>query len=69
MNGLTLSYTVKKIIDFPVPCRDVNNQTLRGWEKLKNSRPGRVWLVTFRLGKGKPQTFFYSVFTNIFFDV
>jgi hypothetical protein len=24
-------------------------------------RPGRVWLVTYRLGTGKSQTFFYSV--------
>ncbi len=26
-----------------------------------NSRPGRVWLVTSRLGTGKSLTFFYSV--------
>jgi hypothetical protein len=28
---------------------------------LNYSRPGRVWLVTSRLGTGKPLTLFYSV--------
>ncbi len=48
----------KKVIAFPVPSRDVTNhcnQTLPGWD---NSRPGRVCLVTFRLGTGKTITFF-----------
>jgi hypothetical protein len=27
-----ISYTVKKVIDFPVPSRDVTNQTLPGQE-------------------------------------
>ena len=36
-------YTVKKVTDFPVPSRDVTNQTLPGWEKSNYSRPGRVW--------------------------
>jgi hypothetical protein len=35
-------YTVKKVIVFPVPSRDVTNQTLPGWELLNYSRPGRV---------------------------
>jgi hypothetical protein len=56
-----LSYTVKKVNDFPVPSRDVTNQTLPGRECLNYSRPVRVWLVTPRLGPGKWQTFFYSV--------
>ena len=53
----------KKFDDFPIPSpsRDVTNQTLPGWEKFNNSRPGRVWLVTCRLGTGKSLTFFYSV--------
>jgi hypothetical protein len=55
------SYTVKKVNYFPVPSRDVTNQTLTGREYLNYSRPGRVWLVTSRLGMGKWQTFFYSV--------
>ena len=32
-----------------------------GQELLHYSRPGRVWLVTSRLGTGKSLTFFYSV--------
>ncbi len=53
--------TVKKINYFPVPSRDVTDQTLPGREKFNYSRPGRVWPVTSRLGTGKWQTFFYSV--------
>jgi hypothetical protein len=55
------TYTVKKVNDFPVPSRDVTNQILLGWEKLNFSRPGRVWLVTSRLGTGKSLNLFYSV--------
>jgi hypothetical protein len=36
---------------------DVTNPTLSG----RYSRPGRVWLVTSQLGKGKSLTIFYSV--------
>ncbi len=50
------TYTVKKVIGFPVTSREVTNQTLP-----PSSRPGRVWLVTSRLVSGKPITFFYSV--------
>jgi hypothetical protein len=53
--------TVKKVIDFPVPGRDVTDQTLQVREKLNYSRPGRVWSVSSRLETGKPMTFFYSV--------
>ncbi len=50
-------YTVKKGYRFSRPrSRDVTNQT-----KLNYSRSERVWLVTTRLGTGKPITFFYSV--------
>ncbi len=47
-------YTVKKGSDFTVTSRDVTNKT---------SRPGMVWLVTFRLGTGewKIANHFYSV--------
>ena len=34
---------------------------LTGREKFNYSRPGRVWLLTSRLGMGKSLTFFYSV--------
>ena len=51
-------YTVKKVIDFPVPSREVTNQTLPGRELFNYSRPGRVWLVTSRLGTEKAITFF-----------
>jgi hypothetical protein len=44
-------HTVKKVIDFPVPSRDVT---------INYSGPGRVWLVTSRLGTGKSLIFFYS---------
>jgi hypothetical protein len=53
--------TVKKVSDFPIPSRDVTYQTLHGREELNYSRPGRVWLVTSRLGTGNFITFFYSV--------
>jgi hypothetical protein len=43
-------YTVKKVTDFPVPIQDITDQTLPGMEKFNYSRPGRVWLVTSRLG-------------------
>jgi hypothetical protein len=55
-------YTVKKIVDFPVPRRDVTNQTLPGWELFNHYQPGRVWLLTSRLGTGKSTNFFYSVY-------
>jgi hypothetical protein len=51
-------YTVKKVIVFPVLNRDVTNQTLPGRELLNYYWPGRVWLVTSRLGTGKTMTFF-----------
>ena len=50
--------TVKKVSDFPVPSRDVTNQTLPGRELLNYSWPQRVWLVTYRLGVGKTLTLF-----------
>jgi hypothetical protein len=37
-----IKYTVKKGSHFPVPSRDVTDQTLSGREKLNYSRPGRV---------------------------
>jgi hypothetical protein len=59
--GTKTSYTVKKVSGFPVPSRDVIDQTLPGQELLNYSYPGRVWFVTSRLGTGKPLNFFYSV--------
>jgi hypothetical protein len=53
-----ISTLLKKIIVFPVPSRGVTNQTLSGRELLNYSRPGRVWLVTSRLGTGKTIIFF-----------
>jgi hypothetical protein len=47
--------TVKKVIIFRVPSRDVTNQTLPGQELLNCSRPGRVWLLT---GDGKSDNLF-----------
>jgi hypothetical protein len=32
VEGLYYTYTVKKVSDFPVPSRDVTNQTLSGRE-------------------------------------
>ncbi len=54
-------YSVKKVILFPVPSRDVTNQSLPGRELLNYSRPGRVWLVTSRLGTGKTQCCGYGI--------
>ncbi len=56
-----LTYTVKKVIVFPVPSRDVTDQTLPGGEYFNPSQPGRLWLVTSQLGTGKTINFFYSV--------
>jgi hypothetical protein len=44
------SYTLKKVIDFPVPSRNVTNQTLPDWELKTYSRPRRVWYVTSQMG-------------------
>jgi hypothetical protein len=54
--------TVKKDSDFPVPSRDVPNQTLRG-------RPERVCLVTSRLGTGKSLTVFYNEVAHLLPDL
>jgi hypothetical protein len=43
----------KKDGDFPVPSRNVTNQTLPGREYLNYSPPGRVWLVTSLAGWGR----------------
>jgi hypothetical protein len=60
-----LTYTVnKKVCNFPVPSRDVTDETLPGREKLNYSRLGRVSSVTSRLGTGKQITLFYSVCTE-----
>ncbi len=53
-----INCTVKKVIVFPVPNRDVMNQSLRGRKKFYNSRPGRVWLVTYRLQGRENRTLF-----------
>ncbi len=45
------------ISDFPVPSRDVTNQTLPGQEWLNYIPLGKIWFVTFRLGMGKSLTF------------
>ncbi len=57
-------YTVKKVIVFPVPSRGFTNKTPLGRELLNYSQPGRVWLMTFRLGTGKPVTFFTEYVLN-----
>jgi hypothetical protein len=46
-------YTVKKAIVFPVPIRDVTNQTLSGREEFNNSRPGRFWVSDIPAGDEK----------------
>jgi hypothetical protein len=45
-------YNVKKIIDFPVPSRNVSNQTLPARESLISDIPA---------GDGKIDNLFYSV--------
>jgi hypothetical protein len=51
-------YTVKKVCGFPVPSRDVSNQT-------NYSRSGRVWLVSSPLGTGKSITRFLQCVTPV----
>jgi hypothetical protein len=43
----TIPYTAKKVSNFPSPAGMPDTRM-----------PGRVWLVTYRLGTGKSQTFF-----------
>ncbi len=54
----------KRLAIFYVPSRVVANQTLPCRELLNYSLPGRVWLLTSRLGTGKKITLFYSVVYN-----
>jgi hypothetical protein len=55
---LTSMHSVKKVIVFPVPSRDVTNENLPGRKLLNYSRPGRIWFVTSRLESGKRYPFF-----------
>jgi hypothetical protein len=50
----------KKFLVFPVPSRDVTNQTPPGRELLNYSQPGKVWLVTSRLHRKKSFSIFLS---------
>ncbi len=52
LNTITkmVTYTVQKVIVFPIPSQNVTNQTLPGRKLLNYSWPGRFWLVTSRLG-------------------
>ncbi len=50
---------LKKVNDFPVPSRDVTNQTLYGREWLNYSRPGRNCGIP--AGNGKIDNLCYSV--------
>jgi hypothetical protein len=52
--------TVKKVIVFPGPSRDVTNQTPPGQELLNYYQQGRVLLMTSRLGTEKNYNLFYS---------
>ncbi len=54
-----VAHTVKKVENFPVPSRDVTNQTLPGRDKLFNYfRPVIILFVTSRRGTEKSLTFF-----------
>jgi hypothetical protein len=46
-DALGLAYTVKKVIDFFVPSRDVTYQTLPGREKLNYTRLGTGKSITW----------------------
>jgi hypothetical protein len=35
-------YTVRKVVDFPVPSQDVTHQTLPGGEEFNYSQPGEL---------------------------
>jgi hypothetical protein len=54
-------YTVKKVIVYPVRSRDGTNITLPA--------PGRVWLLTYRLGTGKTIAFFTVQFGIYTFQI
>jgi hypothetical protein len=61
-------YTVKKVSGFPVPSRDVTNQTLPGRELLNYSRSRGVWKETSRLGTGKQLTSFLQCTSSVYFS-
>ncbi len=63
LDGCVDSCTVKKVSHFPVPRRDVTDQTLSGREKFNYSCPRRVWSVTSWLGTGKRLSLIYSVYS------
>ncbi len=52
------SHTVKKVILFPVPSRDVTNQALSGRELLNYSRPRDSLFSDIPAGDGKTIIFF-----------
>jgi hypothetical protein len=67
INGIAIAVhisniTVKKGMQFSRPKPGCHLPNSPYSQKYFNySRPGRVWLVTSRLGTGKSFTFFYSV--------
>ncbi len=61
------AYIVKKINDFPVPSRDVTNQTLPGREYLIISGHGETLVSDNPAGDGKIANLFYSVGKKMFF--
>ncbi len=67
-NFYTWGTLLKKVNDFPISRRDVTNPTLSGRKLFNYSRPGRVWLVTSRLGTEKWLTFFLQ-FTTYFLNI
>jgi hypothetical protein len=62
------AYTVKKVNDFPVPRRDVTDQTIP-WPEIIKFFPARENLVSdIPAGDGKSINFFYSVYLVYFAD-
>jgi hypothetical protein len=54
-------YTVKKVIVFPVPSRDVNIETLPGRELLNYSLARESFVSGIPAGDGKNDNLFFSV--------
>jgi hypothetical protein len=70
--GAAGGYTVKKVNDFPVPGRDVTNQTLSGRESFGIIKlfPARESLIGgIPAADGKIDNLFYSVWINICFNL
>ncbi len=66
IHGYKMIHCKKRLAIFPSSASmSLTKLSMAGYNLIDYSRPGRVWLVTSRLGTGKSLTYFYSVSTSI----